>query len=226
MKALPTHGIDQEVEKQRILELESLISEEGRLWLEGFSAGSLGSHELLDRTNLVGDLLEQYILNHPACLKHPRWYQLADRAVSTLRDLYQSIGSEQTRSARAQACHVTEDSLTVDLTDGRTIAVPLVWYPRLVQADPEERSRAVLTEDGLELSWPDLDENISIESLLIGRPSGESQDSLERWLQKRRPEGMKVEAEGSSKSFTIPEGKDFQLRWPSAGMEPLPPDEQ
>jgi len=87
--------------------------------------------------------------------------------------------------ARAQQVTVSEDSLTVDLVDGRTIIVPLVWYPRLWHGTPEERGRLEILGDGTLIHWPDLDEDLSISGLLAGRRSGESQQSLARWLEER-----------------------------------------
>jgi hypothetical protein len=86
---------------------------------------------------------------------------------------------------RAQSLVVTEDSLIVDLSDGRSITVPLAWYPRLVHGTPEERDnwRWIGGREGIH--WPDLDEDVSIENLILGQPSGESQDSFRRWLESR-----------------------------------------
>ena len=81
---------------------------------------------------------------------------------------------------------VTEDTLQVELSDGRTIFVPLAWYPRLVHARPVERSKWELIGDGQGIRWPDLDEDISVEGLIAGRPSGESQRSFKRWLEARQ----------------------------------------
>ncbi len=80
---------------------------------------------------------------------------------------------------------VTDDTLAVDVNDGRTISVPLAWYPRLLHGTPEERNnwRFIGDKDGIH--WPDLDEDISVENLLMGNPSGESQTSFKRWLEKR-----------------------------------------
>ena len=86
---------------------------------------------------------------------------------------------------RAQSLVVTEDSLIVDLSDGRSITVPLAWYPRLVHGTPEERNNWRWIGDREGIRWPDLDEDISVENLLLGQPSGESQDSFRRWLEKR-----------------------------------------
>jgi hypothetical protein len=80
---------------------------------------------------------------------------------------------------------VTEDALSVSLTDGRTLSVPLTWYPRLWHGTAEERSHWGLIGDGRGIHWPDLDEDISVEGLLEGRPSGESQHSLKKWLERR-----------------------------------------
>lgn len=83
----------------------------------------------------------------------------------------------------AEDVTVTEDTLTAELSDGRTISVPLAWYPRLVHATQKERNNWELIGEGQGLRWPDLDEDISIEGLIAGRPSGESQRSFKRWLE-------------------------------------------
>jgi len=88
--------------------------------------------------------------------------------------------------ARAQLVTVSEDSLIVDLVDGRTIIAPLVWYPRLWYGTPEERNNFEIIGDGSIVHWPDLDEDLSVAGLLAGRRSGESQQSLTRWLEERR----------------------------------------
>ena len=85
------------------------------------------------------------------------------------------------RSARAQNVAVTDDTLTVDLSDGRTIAVPLGWYPRLLHGSREERGHWRMIGGGEGIHWPDLDEDISIENLILGKPSGESQQSFKNW---------------------------------------------
>jgi hypothetical protein len=86
----------------------------------------------------------------------------------------------------ATSVGVTDDTLTVDLSDGRTISVPLAWYPRLVHGTPEERSDWRLIGRGEGIHWPQLDEDISVEDLIAGRPSRESQRSLGRWMEARR----------------------------------------
>ena len=90
------------------------------------------------------------------------------------------------RLASAQHVTVTEDSLIVDLTDGRTISVPLAWYPRLVRSTMEERNNWELIGDGEGIHWEDIDEGISVENLLTGMPSGESQRSFKKWLENRK----------------------------------------
>lgn len=93
--------------------------------------------------------------------------------------------STSTAEARAENVTVTDDTLSVDLSDGRTISVPLAWYPRLLRATAEERAewRFVGNKEGIH--WRELDEDISVENLLMGKPSGESQSSFKRWLEKR-----------------------------------------
>ena len=81
---------------------------------------------------------------------------------------------------------ITDEVLTVELSDGRTISVPLVWYPRLAHGTPEERAKWRLIGTGEGIHWPDLDEDVSVANLLAGMPSGESQRSLKRWLELRR----------------------------------------
>lgn len=86
----------------------------------------------------------------------------------------------------AQDVKVTDDTLSVDLEDGRTISVPLAWFPRLVHATAEERNHWRLIGSGEGIHWEDLDEDISIEGLLAGHASGESQVSFKNWLEKRK----------------------------------------
>ena len=86
----------------------------------------------------------------------------------------------------AMLVEVTEDTLTAELSDGRTVSVPLSWYPRLIHATPEERQNWRLIGAGAGIHWPTLDENISVEMLLGGWPSGESQGSFKHWLEAKR----------------------------------------
>jgi len=85
----------------------------------------------------------------------------------------------------ATAARIDDETLTVDLADGRTISAPVAWYPRLSHGTPAERAHWLLTGGGRGIHWPDLDEDISMENLLAGKPSGESQSSLKRWLEPR-----------------------------------------
>ena len=89
-------------------------------------------------------------------------------------------------ASRATTVRLTEDSLVVDLADGRTVSVPLAWYPRLLQASPDERANHRFIGEGEGIHWPDLDEDISVENILAGRASGEGSKSFERWLQARQ----------------------------------------
>ena len=96
-----------------------------------------------------------------------------------------SILEAEIKRVTAQDVRVSEDSLTVDLNDGRTISVPTSWFPRLMNGTDVERANFRFIGNGTGIHWPDLDEDISIESLLAGRRSGESQASLQRWLLRR-----------------------------------------
>lgn len=80
---------------------------------------------------------------------------------------------------------VTEDMVTLELSDGRSISAPLTWYPRLLHSTPEERTEWRWIGRGIGVHWPQLDEDISVENLLLGHPSGESQASLQAWLSQR-----------------------------------------
>lgn len=97
-----------------------------------------------------------------------------------------SISTIEIRDLRVQGVDVSDDSLIVDLSDGRTISVPLVWYPRLLNGTATERQNWRLIGLGVGIHWPDLDEDISVENLIFGQSSGESQQSFQRWLEKRK----------------------------------------
>ena len=96
-----------------------------------------------------------------------------------------SISGIELTEALAQSVSVSDDALVADLEDGRTITVPLAWFPRLACGTPEERAQWRLIGRGEGIHWPELDEDISVASLLAGRRSGETQESLRRWLQQR-----------------------------------------
>ncbi|MBI5187641.1 MAG: DUF2442 domain-containing protein [Nitrospirae bacterium] len=97
-----------------------------------------------------------------------------------------NISAIEIEIPRAENVKVTGDTLTVDLSDGRTIAVPLEWFPRLVNATPEERNTWRLIGRGYGIHWEDIDEDISVEGLLAGKPSGETQESFKKWLNQRQ----------------------------------------
>lgn len=96
-----------------------------------------------------------------------------------------SSSTVESRVAQAAQVEISEDTLSVELTDGRTIAAPLAWYPRLANATAEERSDWRLIANGRGIHWPAIDEDISVANLLAGQPSGESQTSFKKWLAAR-----------------------------------------
>jgi hypothetical protein len=97
-----------------------------------------------------------------------------------------STSGIELRTSTARRVTVTDDVLTVDLSDGRTISAPIAWFPRLSHGTAAEREKWRLIGSGEGIHWPELDEDISVESLLAGRRSGESQESLRRWLAGRK----------------------------------------
>ena len=100
-----------------------------------------------------------------------------------------SFSTVEVREALATGVLVSEESLSVELADGRTIFVPLAWYPRLVSATVEERGSWRLIGGGRGIHWPVLDEDISVANLLAGEPSAESQSSFKKWLESRSKPG-------------------------------------
>jgi len=91
------------------------------------------------------------------------------------------------KQALARSVDITDEALVVDLEDGRTITTPLAWFPRLAHGSFLERENWRLIAHGEGIHWPDLDEDISVESLLAGRKSGESHESFGQWLERRQP---------------------------------------
>lgn len=77
-------------------------------------------------------------------------------------------GSEPKAGERVRDVHVTEDTLSVDLADGRTISVPLAWYPRLLHATAAQRSHWQVAGGGFGIHWPDIDEDLTTRGLLAG----------------------------------------------------------
>jgi len=94
--------------------------------------------------------------------------------------------SEPLTLIRINNVTVTDDTLSVDLEDGRTIAIPIGWYPRLAYGTPAEQANFQISGAGYGIHWPDLDEDIGVEGILLGKKSSESQASFDRWLQRRR----------------------------------------
>ena len=92
----------------------------------------------------------------------------------------------------ARDVRVSEDTLTVDLSDGRSISVPLAWYPRLVHGTADERRKWRLIGNGHGIHWDNLDEDVSVAGLLAGKPSAEGQASFARWLKGRRSNGQGI----------------------------------
>jgi hypothetical protein len=91
----------------------------------------------------------------------------------------------EVQEPRCKSVKVSDEGLTVDLVDGRSITVPLAWYPRLWHGTPQERKHLELFGDGAYIRWPDLDEDLTVTGLLAGRRSGESPQSLRKWLESR-----------------------------------------
>jgi hypothetical protein len=89
------------------------------------------------------------------------------------------------RDAFAESVQFSDDSIIVRLDDGRTLSAPLTWYPRLLHGTNPEREQFELIGGGEGIHWPMLDEDISVEGLLAGRQSAETDVSLGRWLAKR-----------------------------------------
>jgi len=91
----------------------------------------------------------------------------------------------EVQEAQARHVEVNDETLTVELVDGRVISVPLVWYPRLWYGTPEERAHFEIIGDGTIIHWPELDEDLSVSGILAGRRSGETPESLKKWLATR-----------------------------------------
>ncbi len=89
----------------------------------------------------------------------------------------------------AQSALLTEETISVDLVDGRTISAPLAWYPRLAHGTPTERDSWRFVGRGEGIHSPDLDEKRSVTTILSGKPSGKSRQSFKKWLEERNKEG-------------------------------------
>lgn len=105
-----------------------------------------------------------------------------------------STSSVAMEMAAAKNVRVTDRTLVVELRDGRVVSVPLAWYPRLAEGSRGERRRWELLGRGIGIHWPDLDEDISVEGLLQGLPSGESATSLKTWrAMRQRPANRRLQ---------------------------------
>ena len=89
---------------------------------------------------------------------------------------------------RVKHVRFTDDELVVDLLDGRTISVPLVWYPRLLSASPAQRSNWRMAGGGFGIHWPDIDEDLSTEGLLHGAPAPQ------RSVARRKPANKRMQS--------------------------------
>lgn len=96
-----------------------------------------------------------------------------------------TVSEARLREARGRDVALSDEALSVDLADGRTIRVPLAWFPRLAHGSELQRSNWRFMGGGEGIHWPDLDEDIRVENLLQGRGSVETEESLRRWLQSR-----------------------------------------
>lgn len=99
------------------------------------------------------------------------------------------LGTSSAALARIVGVQVTDDTLSVDLEDGRSISVPIGWFPRLAYGSPEERADFEISGAGYGIHWPQRDEDIGVEGLILGKKSLESQASFERWLARRSGSG-------------------------------------
>src|SRR6266446_2954609 len=115
-------------------------------------------------------------------LTYNGYWILLRNTISSCWRVGMSSSTVESREALATGVTISEDTLSVELADGRTIAAPLAWYPRLVHATAEERSSWRLIGGGRGIHWPALDEDVSVANLLAGQPSAESQRSFKKWL--------------------------------------------
>jgi hypothetical protein len=90
------------------------------------------------------------------------------------------------QEARARSVTVSDEAISVDLVDGRTVIVPLAWFPRLWHGSKEERDNLEVFNDGAYIHWPELDEDLTVAGLLEGKRSEETPTSLKKWLASRK----------------------------------------
>jgi len=115
-----------------------------------------------------------------------------------------SLAHNLEQTVRATSVDVTDEMISVELEDGRTISVPTAWYPRLLQSTPAERKKYEI--DSVGVTWPDIEADFSIRGLLLGNKSGESQASFKFWLDARR-KGKRVSFDDFLKSRKARRGK-------------------
>jgi len=132
------------------------------------------------------------------------WMRFKERSLGLYRRFVSELGPEievayecmrissvEMEIPRALSVHFRDDTLEVDLSDGRVIAVPIAWYPRLSAGSEAERNAWRLVGNGQGIQWTALDEDISVEGLIAGRASAESNESLARWLKERDQRGSR-----------------------------------
>lgn len=91
----------------------------------------------------------------------------------------------EARAPSAICARVLAEAVVIDLSDGRTVTAPLAWYPRLLHGTARERRNWRVIGGGEGIHWPDLDEDLSVEGILAGRPAVEGQASFKKWLASR-----------------------------------------
>lgn len=123
-----------------------------------------------------------------------------------------STSSPTADTAIAKSVRVTSRDLIVELHDGRTISVPVEWYPRLAHGSLQERQQWELIGPGIGIHWPVLDEDISIGGLLQGLPSGESAASFKRWLAARRKPANRLQSTKARRRPSAARGGGARLR--------------
>lgn len=121
--------------------------------------------------------------------------------------------------ATAASVRADDDALTVELSDGRVLSVPIAWFPRLSHATLEERNNWRPIAAGRGIHWPDLDEDISIEGLLAGKASGESQSSFKRWLDRRLTVTVATKVYRKGKGSDVWHWCDNCSTWPTSDYQ-------
>ncbi|MYC21125.1 MAG: DUF2442 domain-containing protein [Caldilineaceae bacterium SB0662_bin_25] len=118
--------------------------------------------------------------------------------VPALRDIFADalglrVEAIETEAPRVTGVEISSGRVTAHLIDGRMISAPLIWYPRLAHATPDERNGWELRGGGQRVHWPDLDEEISIEGMLAGQPVGENRRLFSDWLEAiKAVKGMEI----------------------------------